>query len=194
MSLVFPSFCSRCRKCVACRASSVSHTRTVIIFLYLLRSKFTYWIQPFSNAIERAGCSGARERQSQARVFYDDHGVVRPLQPRAEQHRDAATTERGFKKLDQQAAACRESDREEVSEPCRLWGCPADELVTYIGHILRSTTTVAFWTGGVVVGPGKIYFAIYSVCNYMRRQGWNVRIPSIPLRVECNINFWLGSA
>lgn len=75
-----------------------------------------------------------------------------------------------------------------MNVPCRLWGSAAEELVTYIGHILRSTTTVAFWRGGVVVGPGKIYFAIYSVCNYslVRR-----RIPSIPLRVECNINFGL---
>lgn len=80
-----------------------------------------------------------------------------------------------------------------MNVPYRLWGSAAEELVTYIGHILRSTTTVAFWGGGVVVGPGqmgpgKIYFAIYSVCNYslVRR-----RIPSIPLRVECNINFGL---
>ncbi|KFZ10290.1 hypothetical protein V502_08218 [Pseudogymnoascus sp. VKM F-4520 (FW-2644)] len=65
-------------------------------------------------------CPRARERQSQARVWHDDHGVVRPLQPRAEQHRDAATTERGVEELDQQAAARRESDREEPSAAAGL--------------------------------------------------------------------------
>ncbi|KFZ06442.1 hypothetical protein V501_07405 [Pseudogymnoascus sp. VKM F-4519 (FW-2642)] len=73
--------------------------------------------------------------------------------PRAEQHRDAATAQRGVEELDQQAAARRESDGKEVMNvPCRLWGSAAEELVTYIGHILRSTTTVAFWRGGVVPG------------------------------------------
>lgn len=173
MSLVFSSFRMRFRK--ACWVQGCLCIPHDLLLCYLLRSKFTYWIQlGFSNAIARAGCPRAREQQSQARVWHDDHGVVRPLQPRSEQHRDAATTERGVEELDQQAAALREPDGEEVSEPCRARGC-AVVLVIYqsywIGHILRFT--IAYWNGGVVIGRWKIYFAIYSVCNYslVRRQG-----------------------
>lgn len=196
-SLVFPS--SRMcygKKSAGYRAGSVFHYDLLSCYhFYLLPSKFTYWIRlVFSNAITRAGRPRARERKSQTRVWHDDHGVVRPLQPRAKQHRDATTAQRGLEELDQQAATRGQSDGKEMSEPCRLGDC-AVVLVIYTEDILRFTI-VAFWIGGVVVGGEKIYFAIYSVCNYslVRRQGWNVRIPSIPLRVECNIRFWLSSA
>lgn len=203
MSPVFPSFRTRCGKvlweesllCIP-HVLLLCHLLRSCYHFYLLRSKFTYWIQVvFSNAIKRAGCPRARKRESQARVFHDDHGVVRPLQPRAEQHRDATAAQRGLEELDQQAATCREPDGEEVSEPCRLGHREAGLRVIYIGHILRFTI-VAFWNGGVGAGRWEICFAIYSVCNYslVRRQDWNMRIPSIPLRVECNINSWLRSA
>lgn len=160
ISLVFLSFRMRFRKCVGYRAGSGSNTRTChhVFISCNLNSTLLDTNRVFSNAIPRAGCPRARERQSQARVCYDDHGMVRPLQPRAKQHCDAATAQRGVQELDQQAAARRESDGEEVSGPCRLWSSAGEALVIYrTGHILRFTI-VAYWNSGVVVGRGKIYF------------------------------------
>lgn len=89
--------------------------------------------------------------------------MVRPLEPRAEQHRDAATAQRGVEELDQQAAARREPDGEEVSEPCRPRDCGVVVLVVYIGHISRFTG-VASWSGGVVGGPVEdIFYHLLSL-------------------------------
>jgi hypothetical protein len=146
----------------------------------------------FSNTSTRAGRPRARERESQARVWHDDYGVVRPLKPRAEQHRDAAAAQRSLEELDQQAAARGESDGEEVSELLCMRGC-AVFVMHCIGHWILKLT-LACRCGGV--SDWKIYFVIYSVCNYsvVRREGWNMRIPSIPLRVEYNLRFWQSIA